>query len=223
MRFFVLEHPNEGEALTDFISGPGTKRGAATRCSKCGCAVEGLPTLPPIRVELETWGNQFGDLVFGSGDDVLVCERFRDEFLRSGMTGLFGFETAEIIKVIARRKKIPLRIPNYFLAIPGTSRAALDDKASQVEFQDPWTCDECRGSVKRSYQRVIFEPDTWSGEDVFIARGLAGVIVTTERFKRFCERHAFSNCLFIEAERYQVDYWRRHLPPGLSEPDTRSH
>jgi hypothetical protein len=71
-----------------------------------------LQTLPPIRVELETWGKRFGDLVFGVGNDVLVCERFRNEFLRSGLAGLSGFAPAEMVKVIARRGRIPKPMPN---------------------------------------------------------------------------------------------------------------
>ncbi len=227
MRFFVLEHPKEGldDALTDFIHAPGTKRGDGPRCPKCGSAIGPRSKLPPIRVELETWGRRFGDLVFGVGNEVLVCERFKDEFLRSGLIGFFGFTPVEIVKVIARRGKVPRPMPNYFYAVPGRSRAAIDDKASEIEYERPWTCEECRSNYKRRFQRVVLEPNTWSGEDVFIARGLHGTVITSERFKEFCDYHAFSNCLLTDAERFHVDFmpWRRGPAPARPSLKRSSH
>lgn len=213
VRFFVLEHPKDAvdDALTDFRPADGTKRGDASRCPKCGAFVGLKPRLPPIRIELETWGRRFGDLAFSTNNDVLVCERFRDAWLSSGLTGLSGFGSAEVVKITARRGKVPKPMPNYFVAMPGRSRAAVDDSASGIEYDRPWICEECRGGLKMRLRRVVLEPNTWSGEDVFIARGLGGTIITSERFKEFCDRHAFSNCLLIEAERYHFDHvpWRR--------------
>jgi hypothetical protein len=207
VQFYILEHPSDGhdDALTDFLSAPGTKRGDAPRCPKCGGFVGLLQTLPPIRVELETWGRRFGDLVFGGGNDVLVCERFKDAFLRSGLTGFFGFAPIEVVKVIARRGKLPKQMPNYFYAVPGRSRAAIDDRKSGLEYRRPWTCEECRIGYMARHHRVVLEANTWSGEDVFVARGLPGTIIASERFKEFCDRHVFSNCLLIAAERYHHD------------------
>jgi hypothetical protein len=217
VNFYVLEHPPNGhdDALTDFLFAPDKKRDEAPRCPKCGGFIGMMQALPPIRVELETWGRRFGDLAFGVGNDFLACERFKDEFLLSGLTGLFGFAPAEIIKVVARRGKIPKLTPNYFHIVPGRSRAAIDHRKSEIEYERPWTCEECRVGYMRRFQRIALEPNTWSGEDVFIARGLPGTIITSERFKEFCDRHAFSNCLLIEAGRYHRDSmpWRRGPGP----------
>jgi hypothetical protein len=144
-----------------------------------------------------------------------VCDRFRVAWLSSGLTGLSGFGPAEVVKVTARRGKIPKPMPNYFVATPGRSRAAVDDNASGIEYERPWICEECRSGSKLRVRRLVLEPNTWSGEDVFIARGLPGTIITSERFKEFCDRHAFSNCLLIEADRFHVDFvpWRRAPGP----------
>ncbi len=209
MRFFVLEHPKRAvdDALTDFVSADGTKRGAAPRCPKCGDFVGGLPRLPPMQFELETWGQRFGDLAFGAGNDVLVTDQFKEAFLSSGLTGFFRFSPAEIVKVVARRRKILTPMPNYFVAIPGVSRAAVDHQKSGMDYMIPWTCEECRiGHIMR-LRRLVIEPDTWSGEDVFIPRGLPGTIVTSERFKQFCDRYSFSNCQLIAAEEYHFDFF----------------
>ncbi|HKQ39494.1 MAG TPA: hypothetical protein VJ063_15560, partial [Verrucomicrobiae bacterium] len=59
MRFFVLEErPEVGEvpAVTDFLYADNSPMGEAPRCPVCGEYVGMLPLLPPIRVELETWG-----------------------------------------------------------------------------------------------------------------------------------------------------------------------
>jgi hypothetical protein len=209
VRFFVLEHPKSDgvdDALTDFLPADGTKRGDAPKCLKCGVFIGTMPRLPPIRIELETWGRRFGDLAFSTNNDVLVCDRFRQAWLSSGLTGFSGFGPAEVVKVTARRGKIPKPMPNYFVASPGRSRAVIDGRASGIDYKKPWICEECRSGHIARVRRLVLEPDTWSGEDVFIPRGLRGTIIASERFKEFCDRHAFSNCLLIDADRYHVDY-----------------
>jgi hypothetical protein len=62
-------------------------------------------------------------------------------------------------------------------------------------------------------RRLVLEPGTWSGEDVFVARGLEGTIITSERFKEFCDREAFTNCVLIEAAHFHFDHF-----PGLAAP-----
>jgi len=206
VRFFVLEHPTDpvGDTLTDFHPASGTKRGDAPLCPKCGGPIGMLVRLPPIRAELETLGKRFGDLAFGVSNDTLVSERFRDAFLSSGLTGLSGFLLAKIVKIIARRGMISSPMPKYFFAMPGRSRAAVDDRASAMDYERRWTCEECRIGRMKRLKRLVLEPGTWSGEDVFIPRG---TVVTSERFKEFCDRHAFTNCLLIPAEQYHFDHF----------------
>jgi hypothetical protein len=209
MRFFVLEHPKDAvdDALTDYVTADHTKLGNAPRCPKCGSYIGAMPVLPPMRVELETWGRQFGDLAFDGSNNVLVSQRFKEAFQSSGLTGLFEFWPAEIVKLVARRGKMPHSVPNYFLAVPGRSRAVVDDRASGIDYKERWTCEECRSGYRMRLRKLVLEPNSWSGEDVFIARGLPGTIITSERFKEFCDRHVFSNCLLIEADRYHFDFF----------------
>ena len=209
MLFFVLKHPKRpvDDALTDFLPAVGSKRGDAPRCPTCGNVVGMMPELPPVRVELETWGRRFGDLAFGVSNEVLVSERFKDAFILSGLTGFSRFTPVEIVKITARREKIPEQVPNYFITMPGGSRAAVDDRASDIDYERRWTCQECRIGYMKRLRRLVLESNTWSGEDVFIPRGLPGTIVTSERFKAFCDRHAFTNCLLVEADRHHFDHF----------------
>jgi hypothetical protein len=222
VRFFVLEHPKDpvDDALTDFLPAPGSKSGDAPRCPRCGGAIGMMPSLPPIRVELETWGKRFGDVAIGVGNEVLVSERFKAAFLASGLTGFSPFVPAQVVEVVARRGKVPSSVPDYFVARPCRSRAAVDGLASGIDYEETWKCEECRiGHIKRQ-RRVVLEPGTWSAEDIFIPRGLPGRIVTSERFKEFCGRYGFTNCSLIPAERHHVDHFPWERAEG---PDSRKH
>jgi hypothetical protein len=208
MQFYVLDKPiAQYSGGTEFFSAGRKKLGEAPTCPVCGRAIGSIQVLPPRRVELELWGRHFSDLAFGAGADVLVSARFRDAFLRSGLTGFSGFAPVEIAKVVFRLRKIPKPLPSYFQAVPGRSRAAIDDRASGLDYEERWTCDECRiGSMERM-RRLVLEPGTWSGEDVFIARGLPGTIITSETFKKFCDKEAFTNCTLVEAAHYHFDFF----------------
>jgi hypothetical protein len=175
-----------------------------------------LQNLPPRRFELELWGKRFGDLSFGTSNDVLVSERFKDAYLGAGLTGFSEFTPAEIVKIIARGGRYPKPVPRYFVTSPGRSRAVVDHSASGIDYSKPWKCEECRIGTMMRLRRLVLEPGTWSGEDVFIARGLPGTTITSERFKQFCDRHAFSNCVLIEAAHYHFDFFPGKAPPDLA-------
>ncbi len=212
MNFYVLENPktNESDAITEFFAVNHTATGSAPKCPACGGFTGMLPLLPPIKVEVETWGKRFGDIAFGGAHEILVSERFKSEFLKAGLTGLATFEPAQIVKIAGLRKTRELP-PKYFLVNPVRSRAAVDRQASGIDGQNLRGCDECRlGDIKR-LRRLVLEPGTWSGEDIFRARGLPSTIITSERFKKFCDRYAFSNCVLVDASRYHFDHfpWER--------------
>jgi hypothetical protein len=86
--------------------------GDAPRCPRCGGPIGMRPSLPPIRIELETWGKRFGDVAIDAGNEVLVSERFKDAFQSVGLTGLSPFMPAEVVKAIARRGKVPASMPS---------------------------------------------------------------------------------------------------------------
>jgi hypothetical protein len=86
--------------------------GDAPRCPRCGGPIGMRPGLPPIRIELETWGKRFGDVAIDAGNEVLVSERFKDAFQSVGLTGLSPFMPAEVVKAIARRGKVPASMPS---------------------------------------------------------------------------------------------------------------
>jgi hypothetical protein len=96
------------------------------------------------------------------------------------------------------------------------SRAAIDQIASEFVHESPVSCNECRvGSIKR-WARIVLEEGSWSGEDVFFARGLCGQIITSERFKEFFDRNRINNGIVISAAKYSHDFypWERIAKEG---------
>ncbi len=213
MRFFVLEYkPGCSPGDTEFSKAEPARRGPAPQCEACGVFIGMLTWLPPFRVVLETWGDVFGDVAYGPGCGVLVSQRFRTLWLERELTGLDGFDDVEVISVKRHdRNKAPHGPPPpYYRVMVVRGNAAVDELRSELERDDIGLCPVCRsgkgGGVTRT-KRVILEESTWSGEDVFIARGLPGMYLTTERFKCFCDDYKITNALLIPAEDYSFDFY----------------
>lgn len=209
MQFFILkdEPVSDGEcATTDFLSSD-AKHGKAPRCPTCGCYIGLLEWLPPFRVELKTWGTGYAD-VMQFMLDLLLSLRFKEVWQRSGMTGLSGFEPVEIVKLKRRRKSIG-NPPPYFHAVVQRSQTAVNLSACEIVWDVPPACPTClEGQNIRSWKRVVIDERTWTGEDIFIARGLPGTIIVSEQFKAYCEREKFANVVLLPAESYEHDFWQ---------------
>ena len=79
MKLYTLINPdeNKSDAITDFLPLDSVKTGNAIRCPKCNKFMGMLPLLPPIKVEIELFGNNFGDIAFGTGDQILISETLK--------------------------------------------------------------------------------------------------------------------------------------------------
>jgi hypothetical protein len=208
MTFYVLAHREApvAEATTDFLQVEPVRLGEAPRCRVCGGFVGMKPDLPPVRVNIETWGTRYGDLVFGPGDQILVSDHFRKEYHAHGLTGLSDFNPVEVTRV-RNHKKIQDRCPQYYLASVTRSRAAINVKASGLVHKEPPTCPECKGGLIKRTARVVLEEGTWSGEDIFFARGLPGTIIVSEKFRRMCIEAELQNCPLVEASLFGFDFY----------------
>lgn len=202
---FVLKRPKvrESTAATDCLSVDPVRRGDAPRCSTCGLPLGSLRWLSPYRVEIETWGEAFGDVVFGPANDLLVSERFAFLWEEAGLLGLDGFEPVEIVKVVrhARLKHDP---PRYFRVDVVRSQAAIDDAASALEREAGPICPDCRlGGIINRARGIVLEPSPAPVEDVFVARGLPGTVMASERFRVFCTSQNILNAVLIPASEYR--------------------
>src|SRR6185503_218496 len=175
-RFYVLEtsSPEIGNATTDFLTADSMEDvplGEAPTCPACGEYISMMRLLPPIEVEIELLGSSYGDFAFGPWLEFLVSERFKDAFLGAGLTGLPTFTPAKSVKTIFRARRFVGPAPKYFSVLPARSRAAIDDLASGVEYEERWTCATCPGGDTERYERIVLEQGSWSGEDIFFPRG----------------------------------------------------
>jgi hypothetical protein len=177
-----------------------------------------LRWLPPYRVDLVLHGEELGDFIKVSGDDLLVSERFALAFRDEGLTGLDGFQPVEVLRVRRKRKgPKPSNIPRYLAVTASIGRTAVDLARSRIRYDEPPACEECRYMHKDAVLGFTLEVGTWSGEDIFRPRGLYGSLVVSERFERFVARHGFSNMRLTPTEEYM---WNPLGPHPL--PTTKS-
>jgi len=209
MKFYVFVNPKDvkREGVTDFLPGDPFNTGRlpdALRCEVCGELMGNLSWLPPYKAELEFWGKEAGDVAFRTAEGFLVSHRFKELYEKTDLKGLSGFIKVEIIKIKRHKRKYPEIIPDYYYVRVPISHAKLDFEASGVVFTGEFICEGCKSGkgIYKLIERVILEEGTWSGEDIFIARGLWGDFLTTERFKDFYISNSFKNGEFMEADNF---------------------
>jgi hypothetical protein len=204
-RFFVLKKLNEGRHDTEFgTDNPNV--GPALSCPQCGGGIGLLTWEPPYQGELELYGSDFGDLVEGAGGDLLVTERFAEDFKAEGLKGLSGFHPVEVTRVRRKRRgPKPGPPPRYLFVMPAYGTAAVDMERSRLKRTRPRACTWCREAGIDAIDGLALEEGTWHGEDVFRPRGLWGRVIVSERFMRFAERHAMSHFAFVPIEKFVSD------------------
>ena len=206
MQFFLLERPNViGEATTDYTIAEPSESGPASRCRMCGEYVEMLHWLPPHQVELKFFGTRPADFVFGGAIDVLVSERFRNQYRAENLSGFEGFDPVQVIKARSKGQTRVGQIPNYYHVRAGRSRAKINDEASGIIREGIPNCSECGGGGVVIAKRIILEEGTWNGEDVFSPRGLPGTILVTSRIVDIYKSNALEGADFIPALDYKYE------------------
>lgn len=166
--------------------------------------------VPPVVVELTPLGLRWGDLAFGPVKQILISDRVRRAVNTWRLGGITRCDSVDVVKVRGRRKPHGAP-PTYYLASIARSDAAIDELASGVvyapEDQELTKCDVCRlGGVISRFERVVIESGTYPREDIFIARGLPGIILVTERFRQCCAEWGLSNCFLLPADEYSYDF-----------------
>lgn len=216
-QFYVLLRPSKCglSVTTEYQQTDDFNVGIAPVCPQCRQPIGLLEWLPPLEVELEIWEEPgiavYPDILFGTGPDLLVTGRFALAYQKSGLTGLSGFEPVKIVQEVIRAgSRSRPHPPNYYRAIVSRSTATFDINASRAEYAHPdQICPECRSGDLKRWASTLLEPGTWDGNDVFEARGLGGVIMTSGRFRVFCENEGFQFLCFKPAENYGYDYYPR--------------
>jgi hypothetical protein len=217
-RFFVLDEDMSGLYDTKFNKAEPVHRGDAPRCPQCNKVLGSLAWLAPYRVELELYGQDFGDFIQGPGSSILISERIAGQFQAEGLSGWLGFHPVEVVRVLRKRKgPMPAVVPGYVAVTACFGRAAVDVKRSRLRYNEPVECSECRFAGVDSIHGFVLEPGSWKGEDVFQARGIAGTLIGSERFGDFAIRHGLRNMKLIPIEEYVADPLRMGSPDSSRE------
>lgn len=208
MRFYVLKQTqgSVGAAVTDFLEAPGSLTGEAPRCQVCGNFVGMRPLLPPVRVQMKAWGETWGDVAFGVGDQIVVSEKFSSAFHTTGLRGIQRLDPVRVVRVAVTRQEIPAP-PTYSLATIQRGSALIDDFASALVRELSSFCPSCRAGLIKRASRIVIQDGTWSGEDLFFARGLPGVVIASESMRRLCIDYDLQNCSFVAAEEFSFDFY----------------
>lgn len=213
MNFYVLKGERTAEnasSLTDVVQADKSNIGEAPQCEACGRYVGMCKWLPPFCVELDTWGETYGDVAFQGGCEwFLVSEPFRHMFMNEGLTGLTGFHSVEVVKTRRHNRKLQGGPPKYFKVDVVRSLTSVDPVASGFEWSDSDpNCPVClfpkRGVLIR-FKQLVIRSDTWQKQDIFVPRGGSEIVVVS-RFKDLCEKWGIKNALFTAALDYSVDY-----------------
>lgn len=200
MKFFVMERQRFNDNEYAYGEQVDQKTGDFEKCDICGSAISMRKWLPPLKAKLSK--QSYGDFVFGTFTTFLVTERFKIEYESSGLTGIKAFEPVEIVKV-NRKRDSSLETPFYYYVSIVRSKAVIDEIKSKIQRDGEISCNYCKtGGVIKTLKGIIFEDDTWSGEDVFFPIGLPGTIIVSERFVDFVIKKGFLNINFIPAEEY---------------------
>lgn len=205
MEFYVLKNSEAVNQKTTEYFSVRRKYGQAPRCSSCGEYIGSLEWLPPYEAEIKLWGDSFSDIAFGGESDLLVSERFRDLYEAARLTGFKGFDPVKIVKIETNRKNRGLEPPNYFHVAVVLDTASVDDRASGLVREQTPTCVECRSSGPIKFERLLLQKNSWSGTDVFYARGLPGTILVSARFAEFYKSKNIEGGMIVPAAEYRYD------------------
>jgi hypothetical protein len=150
---------------------------------------------------------RWGDIAFGPSDQLLVSDRLKTLFTEAGLMGFTRIDPVQIASVTRHGAAVG-EPPDYYLGSIQRSRAALDESASGLVRDETPRCSECRiGGIIKRIRRIVLESNTWSGEDVFFARGLPGTVLASERFMRMCKQNELANCSLISADDFRFDHY----------------
>ncbi len=215
MAFYVLEREMGPRFELRWATGlpfGSTRSGEPNLCPVCGRPVGLRKWLPPHRLKLSSSRpGYWGDLLWGAGFRLMVSARFRAIYEEEGLSGIASFSpAAEVIRLGTKRcDEVAVQPPVYHVVDIIWNGANLDDRRSGVVRKgDPCWYD--RGAVAR-LERVELEAGSWTGADIFEARGLFGTFLVSERFRQVVEGHGVTNAWLIRSEQYGYDERRTGL------------
>ena len=203
MKFWILEYAEQTERFTTHYSPCSPKNTTpAPTCKTCGQAIGARIWIPPYRVRIQLYWDEFGDFAFCGVTNILVSERFLTTYANCGLKGFVGFEKVDVLGFVAHKRKYLSQLPNYYYVRSIDSNTLIDETASHVVRVEPLRCSQCRIGGVKTIDKIVVEESSWTGDDVFFARGLPGTNIVTERFFECYTKNKITGARLIPAESY---------------------
>lgn len=210
MAFFLpkivkLDSLEDAGFVVDAVLADGFVTGDYQRCLACDNPLSKRKWLPPYEIELETWGNRFGDVAYLSGFTIF-SDRFLKVIEENHLVGLEEIVAVKLVKVTRRSGEILKGPPGYFKAEIRRSITRIDQDASGYVWQDETKkCPECLFDTLLRYRCLTVKEGTWAGEDIFIPRGGRRPLVS-EKFKQVFVDNGLEGLVFIPSHLPEAEY-----------------
>lgn len=192
-----------GAGMTHVFSVEPFNQGDAAHCPQCGACISLLPWLPPHVAEIEALRHKLDDVI-RYGNEIIVSERFRQQYEGEGLTGLVGWYPLKVKRVVYKCQppKVKGEFPVYWVTTAARSEVHLDDAASNTVRYPAPPCSLCHRGGLRAIDRVVLADDRIPSTDVSEIHGFSGHIVS-QRFRDSCITNKMSGMHFIPLPEYR--------------------
>lgn len=205
MRFFALTQSNpESHWDTEYMPVNGTRYGGPPLCPECGGPIASRVWLPPYSVEVKTYGKAFGDFAFLAASKFLMSKHAAEAWTAAGLMGVREFHPVDIQSHSPRS----IRAPEYFVPVIDTGVTRIDVHGTVImpsATPPHGLCKECLSRSIDAIGKIVIDESSWDGSDIFVARGLPGQVLVTERFVEFVANAEITNASAAPAESFRWD------------------
>ena len=174
------------------------KYGDCLYCPLCNAPITKKQWMHPRKIKLSK--PKYPDYIsYWAGDGIIVSERFKEAYEKSGLKGITLFSPVEVVKVSRIKENSP-KPPNYYDAMPTISFAKVDDSKSIIKGRrQEHKCSLCnpRGKTTDLIRSITLDWSGWRGEDVFRLHELGKTYFATQHFVDFCQQNEFENFNFV--------------------------
>ncbi|HRI67307.1 MAG TPA: hypothetical protein PK156_23855 [Polyangium sp.] len=171
--------------------------------------------MPPYGIELKVHGKAPGDVAFCPGDALVVSDRFRVAWETSQLRGL---EFVPVERVRVRPARLGRKPLTYYHIEPPrlTTNTQIDVARSLIEYNQPITCQRCQSEGVDTIRGFSIDEASWSGEDMFYARGMPGPVIVTDRVRQLRDEFGLTNVNLTPTEKYVWDPLNKWTPVDYS-------
>jgi hypothetical protein len=213
VQFYVLELKVGSPYETWHRSMEPVHLGDSLHCPECGINFTSLRWLPPYRAMIKAYGPELGDVAF-SGMSILVSHRFRLAWEGAHLRGIDEFTPLERVRV--RPARLGKGAVSYYHVEVRHFGTRIDLQRSLIEYDKPITCDKCLSAGADTVRGFAIDERSWTGEDIFVAWGMPGSIIVTDRVRQLRDEYDLKNVNLTPVEEYFWDPLKKWTPVDYS-------